>query len=273
MADEHDRERENLDAAERFERYLDALLAGSRPSPDDVASRDEAEMARLAAELAAAVPAADGERDPDPAFVEQLRMRMRAADEGITAVRTPPPVREPQPVTPGASHRWRLTRRQVLQAGIGAAAGLAAGIIGTSVARPEEEREPIWQDGGLVAGEGFWEEVAAVSELVPGTAIRFSTQAFDGFVVNDEGEIRALSSVCTHMACTLHYRPDWRDLRCPCHGASFDLRGELANGPSAWSSAGAYPGDAQAYPRELPPLVRPKVKVEGDRVFVWTAQL
>jgi len=90
--------------------------------------------------------------------------------------------------------------------------------------------------------------------------------------VNDDGEVRALSSVCTHMGCTLHFRPDWRDLRCPCHGASFDLRGELANGRRAWRSTGAYPGDESAYPVELPPLIRPRVKVDGDRILVWTAQ-
>ena len=67
MADERD------PRAERFERYLDALLAGGRPSPEDVESGDEAEMARLAAEIAGAVRDDSGE--PDPAFVEQLRLR------------------------------------------------------------------------------------------------------------------------------------------------------------------------------------------------------
>ncbi|HET8570844.1 MAG TPA: Rieske (2Fe-2S) protein, partial [Candidatus Limnocylindria bacterium] len=97
--------------------------------------------------------------------------------------------------------------------------------------------------------------------------------AFDGYVVNDAGEIRALSSVCTHMGCTLHFRPDWQDLRCPCHGASFDLKGELANGRDRWRQTGGYRGDARAYPIELPPLVRPKVKVEDGTVSVWTAQV
>ena len=39
-----------MDASERFERYLDAILAGGRPSPHHVSDADEAEMARLAAE-------------------------------------------------------------------------------------------------------------------------------------------------------------------------------------------------------------------------------
>jgi nitrite reductase/ring-hydroxylating ferredoxin subunit len=267
MADELD------PRAERFERYLDALLGDERPSPEDVASGDEAEMARLAAEMAGAMPPES--TAPDPAFVEQLRLRMRAADEGVAAVQVPPPVRPrgPQPVAePAGRWSWRLTRRQVLQGGIGAAAGLAAGLIGVSVAgRRREEAPALGGDADLVNGEGFWVEVARVDELPPGSAVRFSTAAFDGFVVNDDGEVRALSSVCTHMGCTLHYRPEWQDLRCPCHDASFDLAGRLANGRRAWREA-PYRGDAQAYPVELPDLVRPAVKVEDGLIMVWTAQ-
>jgi len=266
-----DQDRRDAEAAERFDAYLDALLGEGRPSPDTVTDDDEAEMARMAAELAASGrdPAAS---EPDPAFLEQLRRRMRAADTSIAAVRTPPPVRER--VTPSGTRPWRLSRRSVLQAGLGAAAGLAAGVVGVTL----RDRAPSTgglapSDAPLVAGEGYWTEVATVAELPAGSAIRFSTAAFDGFVVNDEGEIRALSSVCTHMGCTLHFRPDWQDLRCPCHGASFDLGGRLANGRQAWSGAGPYRGDASAYPIELPDLVRPRVKIDGERVLVWTAQV
>jgi len=50
MADD---ERRPDGAAERFDDYLEALLGAGRPSPESVADREEAEMARLAAELAA----------------------------------------------------------------------------------------------------------------------------------------------------------------------------------------------------------------------------
>jgi Rieske Fe-S protein len=74
------------------------------------------------------------------------------------------------------------------------------------------------------------------------------------------------------MGCTLQFRPDWQDLRCPCHGASFDLEGRLANGRRTWRVNGGYRGDATAYPIDLPDLVRPRVKVENDAILVWTAQ-
>lgn len=265
-----DDERRMTDAADRFDGYLEALLGEGRPSPEAVDDNDEAEMARMAAELAASGRPAS-EASPDPAFIEQLRMRMRQADAGMAAIRRPPPVREqPQPDGTG---RWRLSRRQLLQAGLGAAAGMAVGVIGASVQSEAQRRAGMGEDDQpLVAGEGFWVQVARLDEVPPGSALRFSTAAFDGFVVNDGGTVRALSSVCTHMGCTLHFRPDWQDLRCPCHDASFDLAGRLANGRRAWRGNGPYRGDASAYPIELPDLVRPRVKVEDAVVWVWTAQ-
>ena len=265
-----DDERRMTDAADRFDGYLEALLGDSRPSPEAVDDNDEAEMARMAAELAASGrPASDA--SPDPAFIEQLRLRMRQADAGVTAIRRPPPVRE-QP-QPDGTRRWRLSRRQLLQAGLGAAAGVAVGVIGASLRSEAQRRAGMGEDDQpLVAREGFWTQVARLDEVPPGSALRFSTAAFDGFVVNDGGTVRALSSVCTHMGCTLHFRPDWQDLRCPCHDASFDLAGRLANGRVTWRAQGAYPGDARAYPIELPDLVRPRVKVEDEAVWVWTAQ-
>lgn len=272
MTDDTNRpnERSERDArrAEQFERYLDSLLSGGRPSPDDVADRDEAEMAHLAAEMAAA---ADPRGEPEAAFIEQLRMRMRQADQGIASVQAPPPVRHDAGAVPGRG-TVRISRRQLLQGGLVGAAGIAAGALGASVLRGIPEGNPIWDDGsGLIAGEGAWASVANLADLPDGAVVRFSTPAFDGFVVNDAGEIRALSSVCTHMGCTLRYRNGWKDLRCPCHGASFNLNGELANGRSKWSQTGSYADDTSAYPIELPPLIRPEVKVEDDQVWVWTA--
>ena len=246
--------------SDSFARFVDALLEGDRPAPDEIVE-DEGPMARLAAELTAAGDPRHGE--PDPAFVEQLRLRMRDADAGIAAVRDAPP---PVPI-----HRIRLTRRDLLRVSLGAAAGLAAGAAGLSILRPAN-RVPLVDPGRDLVANGEWVTVAALADLPNGAAVRFSTAAFDGFVVNDAGTIRALSSVCTHMGCTLAYRPAWKDLRCPCHGASFDLSGHLANGSAGWSAGSGYHGDAQAYPLDLPPLVRPEVKVEGNSVLVWTAR-
>jgi len=272
----------DADAAERFGRFLDTLLGDGRPSPDHVGDTDEAEMARLAAELSGAVSAGDpAAADPDPAFVEQLRLRMRQADQGIAAVQEPLPIRRETRVARAAGGerpdrgrlRIRISRRAALQAGLGAAAGLAAGLAGGAVLRGAlVDQAPQWPpEDELVGGEGEWVQVATLDQLPDGAVRRFSTRAFDGFVINDAGEIRALSAACTHLGCTLNYRPAFRDLRCPCHDASFNLRGWLANSRGRWRQEGPYPGDEAAYPIDLPPLPRPKVKVEGDRILVLTA--
>ena len=243
-----------------LDRYVDDLLSGGRPSPDQVDPEDAA-AARLAAELAAAGDPTAGL--PDPAFVDQLRLRMRQADEGIAAVRA---------ARPGAGlalGRLRLTRRDLLRGGIGAAAGLAAGALGVSVLRPSAPA--LFGDSTRpLVPRGEWLTVASLAELPAGSVARFSTSAFSGFLVNDAGSVHALSSVCTHMGCTLAYRPTYGDLRCPCHGASFDLYGRLANGPDRWSASGTYGGEPRAYPLQLPPLARPRVQVVGDQVQVWT---
>jgi nitrite reductase/ring-hydroxylating ferredoxin subunit len=250
------------DRNEALDRFIDTLLEGGRPAPDGLVG-EEAPVARLAAELAAAGDPSRGV--PDPAFVEQLRLRMRDADAGISSV-------QGWALPAGTQlRRIRLTRRDLLRVGLGAAVGLAAGASAISLLRPSP-RMPLTGNGRPLVGDGQWVAVATLAELPPGAAIRFSTVAFDGYVVNDAGTIRALSSVCTHMGCTLTYRPDWQDLRCPCHGASFNLAGELANGRDGWSSGSGHRGDEQAYPIDLPPLVRPQVKVSGDSVLVWTAK-
>ena len=257
-------------AAERFERYLDAVLHDGRPSPDDVAEGDEAEMARLAAELHAAADPDTG--TPDPAFVDKMRHVMRQADAGLASVREPLPYRAGVGEAP--RRRIRVSRRQLLQTGLAAGAGLAAGVVGASVLRPAGNGSSFaGNTEQLVGDNGFWAPVAAVADVPPGTAIRFSTAAFDGFVVNDDGEIRALSAICTHMGCSLHFRPEWQDLRCACHSASFDLAGQHANGRARWRQTGGYRGDARAYPVALPPLARPTVKIEDGEVLVWTAQV
>jgi len=263
-----------MDDADRFDHYLEALITDGRPSPEDVGNPDEAEMARTAAELAAAAGGSIA-ADPDPAFVDQLRLRMRQADEGIASVQTPLPVRAVRGEgsdQPRDLARMRISRRVLLQAGAAAAAGLAAGAIGMAALRSGQTSPgSIGGNAPLVGNEGFWQPVAKVTDLPPGSAIRFTTAAFAGYVINDANQIRALSSVCTHMGCTLYYRPHWKDLRCPCHGASFDLNGQLANGPAQWQMRGGYAGDATAYPASLPPLVRPKVKVDSGQILVWTA--
>ena len=50
-------------------------------------------------------------------------------------------------------------------------------------------------------------------------------------IVTAEGEYRALSAVCTHLGCTVQYRPDLREIWCACHNGMYDLNGRNVSGP------------------------------------------
>ena len=45
------------------------------------------------------------------------------------------------------------------------------------------------------------------------------------------GELRAFSAVCTHLNCTVQYRPDLGNIWCACHNGRFDLKGQNIAGP------------------------------------------
>ena len=45
------------------------------------------------------------------------------------------------------------------------------------------------------------------------------------------GELRAFTAVCTHLNCTVQYRPDLGEIWCACHNGHFDLNGHNVSGP------------------------------------------
>ena len=45
------------------------------------------------------------------------------------------------------------------------------------------------------------------------------------------GEFRGFSATCTHLACTVQYRPDLGHIWCACHNGHYDLNGRNISGP------------------------------------------
>ncbi|MDQ7820805.1 MAG: Rieske (2Fe-2S) protein [Armatimonadota bacterium] len=90
-----------------------------------------------------------------------------------------------------------------------------------------------------------------LSEMLPNSGKIF---AFGGrpaiLLRTPEGEVRAFSAVCTHLACTVQYRPDLRHIWCACHDGHYDLHGQVLSGPP---------------PRPLEPYV---VTIKGDDIIV-----
>ena len=65
-----------------------------------------------------------------------------------------------------------------------------------------------------------------------------------------EGDLRAFSATCTHLACTVQYRKDMGLIWCACHNGKYDLNGRNVSGPP---------------PR---PLDEYRVVIQGDEVVI-----
>ena len=46
-----------------------------------------------------------------------------------------------------------------------------------------------------------------------------------------DGEPRAFNAVCTHVSCTVEYRPKEGDIFCNCHNGLYDINGRNVSGP------------------------------------------
>lgn len=92
---------------------------------------------------------------------------------------------------------------------------------------------------------------AKLSELKPNTAKIFHFGTRPGILVETApNEYRAMSATCTHLGCTVQYRPDLREIWCACHNGMYDLNGRNVSGPP---------------PR---PLEVFDVQVRGDEIYV-----
>jgi glycine/D-amino acid oxidase-like deaminating enzyme/nitrite reductase/ring-hydroxylating ferredoxin subunit len=63
---------------------------------------------------------------------------------------------------------------------------------------------------------------------------------------NANGQLGALSPVCTHLGCLVHWNTTEKSWDCPCHGSRFDPHGRVLNGPAvAALEVKAIPGGAE----------------------------
>lgn len=46
-----------------------------------------------------------------------------------------------------------------------------------------------------------------------------------------DGEVRAFNAICTHLSCTVEFRPAQPDIFCNCHNGVFNLSGRNVAGP------------------------------------------
>ena len=72
-----------------------------------------------------------------------------------------------------------------------------------------------------------------LEEVAPGegTVIRRGAKPVAVYK-SESGELKALSAVCTHLACIVHFNTAEKSWDCPCHGSRFDLDGSVLQGPA-----------------------------------------
>jgi cytochrome b6-f complex iron-sulfur subunit len=92
---------------------------------------------------------------------------------------------------------------------------------------------------------------AKVGDLKPNSGKVFRFGSEPGLLILDvNSQYHAMSAVCTHLSCTVQYRPDMHEVWCACHNGVYDLNGRNVSGPP---------------PR---PLQLYDVHVQGDEIVV-----
>lgn len=187
---------------ERVNHLVERLLSDKRLTSYR-ASPEELEAIRVAISLRAARP---GSEMPDRAFIERLGRKLRAELEEVPA--DPP----------------RVSRRGIIRA-----AGIAAGVLvaGGAADRLQQRAVAPLASQPLVPDTGSWRAVAAAKALPVGRAMRFATRDVHGILVNERGQVRALSGMCTHLGCVLTIDAGARTFDCPCHDLAFSWNGSV----------------------------------------------
>ncbi len=70
------------------------------------------------------------------------------------------------------------------------------------------------------------------AQVKPNSGLLFKFGSKPALLVRTpEGELRAFNATCTHLECTVQYKPDTSQIWCPCHNGLYDLGGNVVSGP------------------------------------------
>lgn len=78
--------------------------------------------------------------------------------------------------------------------------------------------------------------IATLKSLPTGSAVKFVTPDTNQRAIlihEDDGSVKAFSSICTHEGCEVNYSSSAQMLICPCHGAAYDIKtGDVLRRPA-----------------------------------------
>jgi Rieske Fe-S protein len=116
-----------------------------------------------------------------------------------------------------------------IQAAIGGTLGV---VVGGAVLSP-----------GLARRESSWLQAGRLTDLAINqpTPVMLRLERQDGyqrvidrraiFLVRSGDAVTALDSTCTHLGCRVSWSSETQELRCPCHGGTYDRAGNVTSGP------------------------------------------
>ena len=133
---------------------------------------------------------------------------------------------------------------------------LGAGLAGTVSGFAASALAYLWPSGRGAGGSDLLVDASGPVDpagIGPDESVVGRCRAGKVLVIRREGELVGLSATCTHLACTVTWNADSRQIECPCHGAAFDLRGQVLGGPArkplALMEVSVEPGAIQVRPR------------------------
>ena len=81
-----------------------------------------------------------------------------------------------------------------------------------------------------------WQYVTSADRLAPGLSVRYESPAGELITITRQGagaggDLLALSSVCPHLGCKVHWEGPKNQFFCPCHNGAFAPDGSPLAGP------------------------------------------
>ncbi|MDQ6848218.1 MAG: ubiquinol-cytochrome c reductase iron-sulfur subunit [Candidatus Dormibacteraeota bacterium] len=130
-----------------------------------------------------------------------------------------------------------LTRRELLVRGT----GLGMGLVGVMLSVPAvgfllsplfSKQKISWVTVGSIDGVPVGKPTALYADVPVGTGYATPPVKRVVYVVKKaDGQVKALSNICTHMQCDVHWAAELNNFLCPCHGGLYNIDGINVGGP------------------------------------------
>ena len=118
-----------------------------------------------------------------------------------------------------------MDRRTFLKALAGGLAALWGAVVIVPIFKYlKRPKDPVDTSGEVVVGKA--------SDIPNGGSKTFKLANKPGLLIRDSQEaFSAVNATCTHLACTVQYRDDKKDIYCACHNGIYNVKGGNVSGP------------------------------------------